>query len=277
MRAYYRYIGKRSLQNLGNTFKTQIAVGLMIALIAAAIAIGAGQGASSALYAVVATILYLIAAAGYFALREPAQLDWERELERRGLVEEVLAATVAPVPVEVSKLDDSQYEDFTFFRFRVRNVGNRKAMFRARVAELIGTDTTIGAEAPFELGWRHGNNKWAVEISPDDDEVWVDIGRMPRHSRHALDRVERERWGVAIFFRVLAREGEDAVEAAAPIRGIENADGLRQCNAYARITIRHVDSGAVVANKMARFYYDEFDGVLVPQMLLYDAQREVTD
>jgi hypothetical protein len=60
------------------------------------------------------------------------------------------------------------------------------------------------------------------------------------------------------------------VEAAAPILAVGSAEDVRRCNAYARITIRDATTGVVVANKMARFYYDELDGVLVPQMLLSD-------
>ena len=269
-RSYYRRVRERAWRNLRAHIKGQVMASFAVAVIIGVLALVLGGAIASLGYAIVGFGLYALTAALFYARIAPVELEAELSAELDMAVSERDAALHPPsVPVELSKLDDTQYEDFVFFRLRVRNIGDRKALFRARVAELACTDPR-GAEAPFELGWRHGNNKWAVEISPDDDEVWIDVGRMPKYSLDTVSRVEPERWGVAIYFRVLAREDQDATEAAAPILGVRSGEDLRRCNAYARITIRHANTGVVVANKMARFYYDEIDGVLVPQMLLSD-------
>jgi hypothetical protein len=176
-----------------------------------------------------------------------------------------------PVPVSVEPLPDFDYGDSILFRVSVRNTGDRIGVFRARIAKIDGLDPR-GPEAPFELAWRHGNNKWAVTISHDDDEVWLNVGLMPKFPPEQLRQIERERWAPAVFFDILVNEDQPPQQLGAAIVGIETADDLTSYAAWARLTIRHGASGSIVADKMITYSYREDDhGVFVPHTEIADS------
>ena len=177
--------------------------------------------------------------------------------------------TEKPPSVSITRRPDIQVGDKRLARISVRNTGSLTGWFRARIAELQNFDAA-GPEAPFELPWRHGNDKWAVQISPDDDEAWIDIGRMFVWDASNLRTIERERWRPVVYWNILQKEDEPAPEEGSVILVVESADDLTSCQASARITVRHVATGNIVANKWVRYSYEEADGLFVPRFELED-------
>ncbi len=264
--SYYRRVNERRKKDFREHFRGQVKVSLIIAAIVGVIALLAGQGVTSTLYGLAGFGLYIAYAEGKYALRAPVSLNAEVSAERdQAIAERDALREPSVVPVSIERLPDLLHSEglWVLFRASVRNIGNRRAEYAIRVAELFHT-APHGPEAPFDLPWRHGNNVLYAEITPDDDERWFDIAQM------RVLPIEPPDQAPFLHFRILAREGEGPEDHYAPFVGIDSLDALRQATAYTRITIRHKESGRRVANKLARFYYDEVDGRLVPQMQLSD-------
>jgi hypothetical protein len=181
-----------------------------------------------------------------------------------GRLENQLRERGAP-PVELTGLDPVTMGPIRRFRLRVYNGGDRRTRFYGRVVKLEGI--IPGAEAAYDLGWRHGDNRRSVAIPAHEDQ-WIEFADVPMIDARAARRLPKEdhRWHPFVVFKVQDEEGSPITDHPSGLSGVTVPDDALACQVRALVRIWHEDSDELVAEKCVRLWFTEEDSLFVPHL-----------